>query len=171
MLFGGGFVNNGLIPVYLDWLKYISPIKYSYHAAMQNELAGLKFYCRDFEFTRVNGQITCARTNGDDVLTLMELKDLTIAHNIAALFGLWLGFLLLAYVALRKTSSSPSGYSRFPKTEHFVPSAAGAMLAATFPAKSLPQPSSSHETLNSHSIHLAPPNLFQNLSQPGQMAN
>ena len=23
LLFGGGFVNNGLIPVYLDWLKYI----------------------------------------------------------------------------------------------------------------------------------------------------
>ncbi len=133
MLFGGQFVNNGLIPVYLDWLKNLSPIKYTYHAAMQNELTGLPFYCRDFEYTRVNGQISCARTNGDDVLKLMELKDLTIGENVAALFGLWIGFTFLSYVALRKTSSSPSGYSRFPKTEHFVPSQAVAVAVSATP--------------------------------------
>jgi hypothetical protein len=168
MLFGGGFVNNGLIPVYLDWLKYISPIKYSYHAAMQNELAGLEFYCRDFEFTRVNGQITCARTRGDDVLKLMELMDLSIGGNIAALFGLWIGFLLLAYVALRKTSSSPAGYSRFPKIEHFVPSAAAANTAAWPPVTTFQPASPSHLVPNSHPLDLAPPNLFENFALPGQ---
>ena len=135
---------------------------------MQNELAGLQFYCRDFEFTRVNGQITCARTSGDDVLKLMELKDLSIGGNIAALFGLWMGFLLLSYVALRKTSSSPSGYSRFPKIEHFVPSAAAANTAA-LPVMAILQPASlSHEVPNSHPIDLPPPNLFHNLCLPGQ---
>jgi hypothetical protein len=168
MLFGGGFVNNGLIPVYLDWLKYISPIKYSYHAAMQNELSGLQFYCRDFEFTRVNGQITCARTNGDDVLKLMELKDLTIGHNIAALFGLWLGFILLAYVALRKTSSSPAGYSRFPTIAHFV-STAPIVSSASPPTISLSQPSPSPQAQHSQSMDLAPPNLLQNFEPPGQV--
>jgi ABC-type transport system involved in multi-copper enzyme maturation permease subunit len=163
MLFGGGFVNNGLIPVYLDWLKYISPIKYSYHAAMQNELAGLEFYCRNFEYTRVNGQITCARTNGDDVLTLMELKDLTIGQNIAALFGLWMGFLLLAYLALRKTSASPSGHTRFPKTDHFVPTFSHAFQT---PMPTIPNPLPGHNmndsAVNAQSAELAPPNLFQN---------
>ena len=162
MLFGGGFVNNGLIPVYLDWLKYISPIKYSYHAAMQNELTGLQFYCRDFEYTRVNGQISCARTNGDDVLKLMELKDLTIGENIAALFGLWMGFLLLSYLALRKTSTSPAGHSRFPKTEHFVPSQVAAIavpstLSSVAPAPIVPIPSLA--VLSQHA-ELSPPNLF-----------
>jgi len=140
MLFGGNFVNNGLIPPYLDWLKYISPIKYSYHAAMQNELAGLQFYCRDFEYTRVNGQVTCARTNGDDVLKLMELTDLSIAANIAALFGLWLGFLLLAYVALVKTSSAPSGTSRFPRNELFVPTVVVSGAAQPLPQNELSLP-------------------------------
>jgi hypothetical protein len=178
MLFGGGFVNNGLIPVYLDWLKYISPIKYSYHAAMQNEMSGLKFYCREFEFTRVNGQVTCARTNGDDVLKLMELKDLTIGENIGALFGLWLGFLCLAYIALRKTSSSPAGHARFPKTENFVPSfpIPAAMKPSnnhfssdSVPIASMANRSSSHvfpiiTTALSEPAHLAPPNLLHNLN-------
>jgi energy-coupling factor transporter ATP-binding protein EcfA2/ABC-type multidrug transport system permease subunit len=143
MLFGGNFVNNGLIPPYLDWLKYISPIKYSYHAAMQNELAGLQFYCRDFEYTRVNGQVSCARTKGDDVLKLMELTDLSIGGNIAALFGLWFGYLLLAYVALVKTSSAPSGTSRFPRNDRFVPSIVlgGAQPPAANDQAQAPQPS------------------------------
>jgi hypothetical protein len=165
MLFGGGFLNNGLIPVYLDWLKYISPIKYSYHAAMQNELAGLRFYCRDFEFTRVNGQVSCARTNGDDVLTLMELKDLTIGQNIAALFGLWIGFLLLAYVALRKTSSSPSGHSRFPKNEHFIPAFTRGLAPPPVFSESLPRPSPIHEIRIAQApTFLAPPNLINSLN-------
>jgi hypothetical protein len=162
MLFGGGFVNNGLIPVYLDWLKYISPIKYSYHAAMQNELTGLQFYCRDFEYTRVNGQISCARTNGDDVLKLMELKDLTIGENIAALFGLWMGFLLLSYLALRKTSTSPAGHSRFPKTEHFVPSQVAAIAVPSTPSSVAAAPIVPIPSLAVLSQHaeLSPPNLF-----------
>ena len=63
------------------------------------------------KYTRVNGQVTCACTNGEDVLKLTELTDLSIGANIAAFFGLWLVFLLLAYVALVKTSFSPSGAS------------------------------------------------------------
>jgi hypothetical protein len=44
---------------------------------------------------------------------------------------------LLSYVALRKTSSSPSGHSRFPKTEHFVPSQA---VDVAFSAITIPIP-------------------------------
>lgn len=35
MIFSGLFVNNSSIPVYFDWIKYISPIKYGFEAMMK----------------------------------------------------------------------------------------------------------------------------------------
>ena len=91
------------------------------------------------KYTRVNGQVTCACTNGDDVLKLTELTDISIGANIAALlFGLWLGFLLLAYVAPVKTSFSPSGTS--PRHELFVPTMAVAGAVQPLPQNELSLP-------------------------------
>jgi ATP-binding cassette subfamily G (WHITE) protein 1 len=36
MLFSGLFVNNDAIPVYFDWIKYISPVKYGFEALFKN---------------------------------------------------------------------------------------------------------------------------------------
>ena len=37
ILFSGFFINSDGIPVFFDWIKYLSPMKYSYGAFMQNE--------------------------------------------------------------------------------------------------------------------------------------
>lgn len=37
ILFSGFFINSNGIPVFFDWIKYLSPMKYSYGAFMQNE--------------------------------------------------------------------------------------------------------------------------------------
>jgi ATP-binding cassette subfamily G (WHITE) protein 1 len=41
MLFSGLFVNQGSIPNYLDWMKYLSPMKYGFEALVKNEFRGL----------------------------------------------------------------------------------------------------------------------------------
>ncbi|KAJ3117086.1 ATP-binding cassette sub- G member 1 [Phlyctochytrium bullatum] len=45
MLFSGLFVNNGSIPVYFDWIKYISPMKYAFEGLYKNEFTGLSAAC------------------------------------------------------------------------------------------------------------------------------
>ncbi|KAJ3104802.1 ATP-binding cassette sub- G member 1 [Phlyctochytrium planicorne] len=42
MLFGGLFVNNASIPVWIRWLKYISPIKYSFEGALRSQVSGTR---------------------------------------------------------------------------------------------------------------------------------
>jgi hypothetical protein len=72
---------------------------------------------------------------------LTELTDISIGANSAALLlGLWLGFLLLAYVALVKTSSAPSGTSRFPRNELFVPTMVISGAAQPLPQNELSLP-------------------------------
>jgi len=41
MIFSGFFINTDSIPVYLDWIKYISPIKYAFQAYCLNEFQSL----------------------------------------------------------------------------------------------------------------------------------
>ncbi|KAJ3104803.1 ATP-binding cassette sub- G member 1 [Phlyctochytrium planicorne] len=40
MLFSGLFVNTANIPVWIRWLKYISPIKYSFEGALRSQVSG-----------------------------------------------------------------------------------------------------------------------------------
>ena len=41
MLFGGLFLNNSTIPVYLEWLKYLSWFMYSNEALLVNQWEGV----------------------------------------------------------------------------------------------------------------------------------
>jgi hypothetical protein len=73
--------------------------------------------------------------------------------------------LLLAYVALRKTSSSPSGHSRFPKNEHFIPAFTRGLAPPPVFSESLPRPSPIHEIRIAQApTFLAPPNLINSLN-------
>jgi hypothetical protein len=44
-VFSGFFINFDSLPPYFAWISYISPIRYSYAALLQNELEGLVFNC------------------------------------------------------------------------------------------------------------------------------
>ena len=49
MLFGGLFLNNSTIPVYLEWLKYLSWFMYSNEALLINQWEGvedIKYKCQ-----------------------------------------------------------------------------------------------------------------------------
>ena len=49
MLFGGLFLNNSTIPVYLEWLKYLSWFMYSNEALLINQWVGvedIKYKCQ-----------------------------------------------------------------------------------------------------------------------------
>lgn len=37
MIFSGFFINENSIPIWLDWAKYVTPIKYSFEAMLKNE--------------------------------------------------------------------------------------------------------------------------------------
>ncbi len=45
MLLGGLFVNNGSIPDYIIWAKYLSPFKYAFAIVCNTEFSGLTFTC------------------------------------------------------------------------------------------------------------------------------
>ena len=42
MLFGGLFLNNSTIPVYLEWMKYLSWFMYSNEALLINQWEGVE---------------------------------------------------------------------------------------------------------------------------------
>ncbi|KAI8851750.1 ABC-2 type transporter-domain-containing protein [Chytridium lagenaria] len=65
MLFSGLFVNNGSIPVYFDWIKYISPMKYAFEGLYKNELTGLQIVCNSTSRVpeRVDGSV-CIQNQG-----------------------------------------------------------------------------------------------------------
>merc|ERR1719403_27007 len=41
MLFGGLFLQNSTIPVYLDWVKYVSWFRYGFEALLINQWKGI----------------------------------------------------------------------------------------------------------------------------------
>ena len=45
VLAGGLFANNTRLDPYWLWLKYLSPIQYSYSILVENEFSGLAFDC------------------------------------------------------------------------------------------------------------------------------
>jgi ATP-binding cassette subfamily G (WHITE) protein 1 len=62
MLFSGLFINQGAIPSYLDWIKYISPMKYGFEGMTKNEFKGLQIIGPD------NSSVT-----GEEVINLLGL--------------------------------------------------------------------------------------------------
>jgi len=118
-LFSGFFVNQKGIPVYFDWIKYISPMRYSFQAFMLNEYTGLKLKCDDSELVArsdcplvqaatatsiaVYKPCFCPVLDGAQVLKQMGMTgDLTIWENVGVLLGLWCGFILLAFLLLHR---------------------------------------------------------------------
>lgn len=51
ILFSGFYANTSLIPVWLRWLQWISPMRYTYSALVLNQFTGLNFTCSGAEPT------------------------------------------------------------------------------------------------------------------------
>ncbi|KAI9140959.1 ABC-2 type transporter-domain-containing protein [Paraphysoderma sedebokerense] len=92
MIFSGLFVNSGNIPVFLDWIKYLSPMKYGFVAMVKNEFEGLNM-CDP------NNPNACVK--GEKVITDLGLDDQgSIFLNIIVLICLWLALLIFSYLSL-----------------------------------------------------------------------
>jgi len=109
MVFSGFFVNSATSPEFLNWIKYISPMKYAFVALVKNEFTDLELHCTSAQLTPItvqNGNTTiiqriCPITNGERVVSLLGFNDEgSIAVNIIILACMYFVLLSLAYGAL-----------------------------------------------------------------------
>ncbi|XP_063969217.1 broad substrate specificity ATP-binding cassette transporter ABCG2-like [Lytechinus pictus] len=96
MLFGGLFVNIASLPVWLQWIQYLSIFRYGINALLINEMTDLTF---------------CDTVRNITVCTpgYLYLEDQGINYttwglwqNIMALILMGMGFMALAYIQLRR---------------------------------------------------------------------
>jgi hypothetical protein len=91
MIFSGLFVNNDSIPVYFNWIKYMSPMKYGFTALAENEFDGL---------TLQNCPPGAACT-GEQVLANLGLGgELSIGVNIILILVIYFVLYIGSYFAL-----------------------------------------------------------------------
>jgi len=94
-LFGGMFLKNGSIPIWLDWIKYISWFFYSYEALVINQWSGVTNITCDEMMTDINlnlnvsspdlqsPETSCIRT-GSEVLESLNF------HAEDFIFDIWM---------------------------------------------------------------------------------
>ncbi|KAJ8955185.1 hypothetical protein NQ318_009081 [Aromia moschata] len=93
LLFGGFFLNVNSIPVYLQWLSYLSWFKYGNEALMINQWEDVM----DIQCSTANS--TCPRT-GHIVLQTYSFSEDHLPIDIIALCCLIVGFRMVAYLSL-----------------------------------------------------------------------
>ncbi|RKP21732.1 hypothetical protein ROZALSC1DRAFT_26874 [Rozella allomycis CSF55] len=93
IIFSGFFVNNGSIPNYLDWIKYLSPVKYGFTAITENEFIGLTFKnCVPRRNVRCDGEFALEQFSLNN--------EISVAENAAVLFGLGMALYICAYIGM-----------------------------------------------------------------------
>jgi len=106
MIFSGFFVNTATSPVWLRWIKYISPMKYAFVALVENEFTGLHLHCTPGQMqnaTAAGGNAVpyCATTSGEQVIRLLGFDhEQSIGLNVLILACMYVGFLFFGYLAL-----------------------------------------------------------------------
>jgi len=94
MLFGGFYLNNGSVPVWLSWLKYLSWFLYGFQALLINQWSDVK----DIQCPS-NTTLPCL-TTGEQVLEQQAFEEDTFLRNILMLVVLAVSIRILAYLAL-----------------------------------------------------------------------
>ena len=93
MLFGGFFLKNGSVPVYFQWLRYVSWFMYANEAMSISQWSGVSF---NDTLSPCPDQVC----DGEFILKQMDFEPDHFYRNIACLFALIAGFRFLAYLAL-----------------------------------------------------------------------
>merc|ERR1711915_1017273 len=94
MLFGGFYLNNGSVPVWLSWLKYLSWFLYGFQALLINQWSDVK----DIQCPS-NTTLPCL-TTGEQVLKQQAFEEDSFLRNIIMLVVLAVSIRILAYLAL-----------------------------------------------------------------------
>ncbi|GJP76866.1 hypothetical protein CLOP_g7316 [Closterium sp. NIES-67] len=88
MLFGGFYVNLDSIPVWIRWVRYLSPIQWGFVGLAVNQFSGLTFSCSP------------ACPSGDQILQNLSIANYTVAEAIGYQCCLIVGMHILACTAL-----------------------------------------------------------------------
>eukprot|EP00090_Calanus_glacialis_P000149 TRINITY_DN10091_c0_g1_i1.p1 TRINITY_DN10091_c0_g1~~TRINITY_DN10091_c0_g1_i1.p1 ORF type:complete len:664 (-),score=109.27 TRINITY_DN10091_c0_g1_i1:412-2403(-) len=100
MLFGGFFINDGSIPDWINWLKYLSWLRYGNEAMMINQWEGVTdFICLD-NGTTDNPNIEPCITRGEQVLHIYGFEKENFWINVICMCALVIGFKTIAFLAL-----------------------------------------------------------------------
>jgi ABC-type multidrug transport system permease subunit len=97
LVFGGFLVDISSVVSFLRWIQYFSIFRYAANLLLINEFMGLTLCLPN------NTQI--CQTNGSDILTELNIDHSTswdLWKNVVALASITIGFLVLAYVQLRR---------------------------------------------------------------------
>nr|XP_002129437.4 ABC transporter ATP-binding protein/permease wht-1-like isoform X1 [Ciona intestinalis] len=98
-LFSGLFLRSGNTPAFLSWIKYISWFYFSYEIALYNQWNAVDhFVCPSSNMTSQT-HATCFN-NGYDVMTSYDIDPNDISLNVGCMFILFIGFRVIAFVAL-----------------------------------------------------------------------
>ena len=93
IMFGGLFANAGTFPNYLNWIQYISPVKYAFEASVKNEYTGIYVSCY-----AANPSL---KIDGTFCIDLLGFNDnLTILYCCLILLLFVFGLLFFAYRGL-----------------------------------------------------------------------
>lgn len=93
LLFSGFFINLDTIPSYLQWLSYISYIRYCYHSVL------LATYSMDRPELDCD-KLFCPYVEPEDFLKEMDMHTGSLYIDYAALLGFFLFFRFIAYHVL-----------------------------------------------------------------------
>lgn len=92
LLFSGLFVNTNTIPVYFNWIKYISPMFYAFVGMMETEFSGT---------TLSNCDPKTRDCSGESALRQFNIQNqLPIGVNIVLLCVIFLVLVIAAYLVL-----------------------------------------------------------------------
>jgi len=137
MVVGGFYVQESLIPSWLEWVVYLSPIKYSYFLLSKIEFSGLEFQCFGPNQTSYPSLCSSAGQTFSGTQAL-EASDVTgsTAVSISVLFVFVLAYRTLAFFLFRRQTKTPGNYlvSSFLRSalRDFAFSAAAAHASAYF---------------------------------------
>jgi hypothetical protein len=100
----------GSIPVFLDWIKYLSPFYYGFPVLVNNELSSLNFTCTDAQtvpFGVANGSLVyrCPFTTGDAYLGYIGFANVDILFNLGMLGVLTVGYRLGSMIIFQLASN------------------------------------------------------------------
>ncbi|KAH9253376.1 hypothetical protein BASA81_008727 [Batrachochytrium salamandrivorans] len=96
ILFSGFYANTEVIPVWLSWIQWISPIKYMFAAMLQIQFTGVVFTCTAEE----QAANACIRT-GEDFMQRLGVQDDSFGRSCGVLVGMICAMHILAYTSLR----------------------------------------------------------------------
>ena len=99
LLFGGFLANIDTVPVWLGWIRFLSIFYYAFEILFVNELQGLSVNVDDVANVDLS-------VKSNVLLDVFHFDPANLPRDMAALFALYVGWMVVAYVLLWVLHSS-----------------------------------------------------------------